>query len=376
MNTLVSKILIIEDNEILRSSLLEILTFEGYSVRGAENGLSGLHQIYQFRPNLVICDIMMPEMDGYEVLKNVREMLGMSEVRFIFLSAMAQHEDLRRGMETGADDFLTKPFSTADLMTCIRQQITKQHAQQAATEHRLDELRGQLISALPHELRTPLTTIVGFIDLLLDTQDDIDATEFKDIMWTMRDASQRMWRLVENYVIYSQIMLNTDNQQWRQTLHSQSVADPKDVVADEARKLATLHNRTCDLKIALLGDGNLAISEDHLRKIVYELVDNAFKFSESGQPVFVNTRQIDTQFWIEITDCGRGIKPEQIEKIGAYTQFDRARYEQQGSGLGLTIARLLTKLYGGTLSIESQLKGPTVVSVLLDSVPESQSFED
>lgn len=370
MAQIIPKILVIEDTEALRFSLVEILTFEGYSVVAAENGREGLQQAYQFRPNLIICDVMMPEMDGYEVLKHVRETLGMPFVRFIFLTAKTMREDMRFGMESGADDYLTKPFVAKDLLKCIQLQLAKQQAQQAEAEKKVDDLRGELITALPHELRTPLTTLVGFIDLLVDDIEGFSSEQIREIMLMMRDASGRMWRLIENYILYCQIVLVMNDAPRRKTILAQIDKFPIETITAAAAAVSDKYQRKDDLHLTLCEELPVVISDDNLQKLVYELLDNAFKFSTKGQPVTINMHYDHAQFVIEIMDYGRGMNPDEIEQIGAYKQFNRARYEQQGSGLGLTIARLLAELHGGNLVVESRPDGPTQIIVILSLAPE------
>jgi signal transduction histidine kinase len=362
------RILVIEDNEMLRTSIMEILTFENFTVRGAENGVVGLQQIYQFRPQVIICDVMMPEMDGYDVLKHVREGIGLPSTRFVFLTAKTEREDVRHGMEYGADDYLTKPFSAETLLRTIGQQFQRYEAQEANAQQRLDVLRGQLVTSLPHEFRTPLTSLIGFTDLLLEMHTDLSPEQFRDVMLTMKDAALRMWRLVENYLLYNQIRMSDKDARFLQILRSQSTANCAEVIEQEVNRAARKYQRMEDIRASYVPDvldQSLPIEDKHLAKIVYELMDNALKFSPAGSPVTVETQRNDGQWLLCITDAGRGMSAEAIEQIGAYVQFERGRYEQQGSGLGLVIARELSQLHGGQLHIESQSGGPTRVTVSL-----------
>lgn len=114
-----TKILVIEDEHSLRKDIMEMLSFEGYALVGAENGLVGIQEARKHLPDLIICDIMMPELDGYDVLDELRRDPQTAAIPFIFLTARTDKIDRRHGMEQGADDYLTKPFSVGDLLNTI-----------------------------------------------------------------------------------------------------------------------------------------------------------------------------------------------------------------------------------------------------------------
>jgi signal transduction histidine kinase len=124
-------------------------------------------------------------------------------------------------------------------------------------------------------------------------------------------------------------------------------------------------NRESDVEMALSENVTVRVSDHDLGKVVEELVDNAFKFSESGTPISVTTSVEDGHYVLKVNNHGHGMTPEQIEAIGAYMQFNRWFYEQQGSGLGLAIAKRLTELYQGTLTIESIINEAVTVIVRL-----------
>lgn len=124
------KVLIIEDNDDIRENVVEILELSGYKVAAAENGKKGVENALKFHPDIVLCDIMMPEMDGYDVLEALNTHPETQATPFIFLTAKAERTDIRRGMELGADDYLTKPFDDAELLRAIESRMKKKQVQQ------------------------------------------------------------------------------------------------------------------------------------------------------------------------------------------------------------------------------------------------------
>src|SRR5476651_6950 len=134
------KVLIIEDNNDIRENVVEILELAGYSVHAASNGKTGVELAIKHTPDVILCDIMMPELDGYGVLYMLNKNPGASAIPFIFLTAKAERVDLRKGMEMGADDYLTKPFDDMELLNAIESRLKKKDLQESFYSKSLDKL--------------------------------------------------------------------------------------------------------------------------------------------------------------------------------------------------------------------------------------------
>src|SRR5476649_914096 len=135
-----NKVLIIEDNTDIRENVVEILELAGYTVFEADNGKTGVDLALKNLPDIILCDIMMPELDGYGVLYMLSKRPETTAVPFIFLTAKAEHFDRRKGMEMGADDYLTKPFDDMELLNAIESRLRKKEGQQAFYSQSLDRL--------------------------------------------------------------------------------------------------------------------------------------------------------------------------------------------------------------------------------------------
>ena len=153
-----NKILVIEDQQLVRENIIERLNAENFETISAENGIDGILLAREHRPDLIICDVMMPELDGYGVLTLLRQDPLTATIPFIFLTAKADKVDLRQGMELGADDYLTKPFTKTELLGAIAAQLEKKAAVEEYSEKKLESLRRSITNALPQELLNPLTT--------------------------------------------------------------------------------------------------------------------------------------------------------------------------------------------------------------------------
>ncbi|MFC1849640.1 response regulator [candidate division CSSED10-310 bacterium] len=354
------KILIIEDEEAVRFNIVEILEMENFITFGAANGRDGVRLARKHLPDLVICDILMPELNGYEVLAELRNTRKTAHIPFIFLTAKATPRDFRRGMGLGADDYITKPFKIDDLLSTIQTQFEKREA--ASKE--LREVLTTLSFTLPHEMMTPLTSILGFSQLLTQSTYAASSDEVTLIGRAIYKNGIRLKRLIGNYLLYTDLKHGKNEHLEENWLWEESVLS-KDAIQDFVEHLVINYDRTDDLVLELTA-ARLRIAGNAFLKILEELIDNAFKFSEPGTPVKVFTESQKNHYLLIIADQGCGMKKDQVEIIGPFTQFDRDYYEQQGSGLGLYISKSLIESCRGDLNIKTEYGRGTTVTVVLE----------
>ena len=350
--TLMKKVLVIDDEPAVANVVGATLRFLGYAPVLAFDGDSGVNLARQEAPDLIICDVNMPEKDGYETLKAIQENEATATTPFIFLSGLADRPNVRRGMELGADDYLAKPFTPEELMAAVRARLNRKQEQDRKAEKRLDEVRGNITLALPHELRTPLTGILGLSSVLIEEYATIRPEDVLDTAQCIHRSATRLQRLIENFLIYAQIELLDRDKDRLRLKAAASATQTQSIIKAAAEQAAQDVQREGDLRCETV-PGAVRVIEENLKKIVEELVSNAFKFSGPGSPVVVKTEITGETFALTVTDYGRGMTAEQLGQIGPHIQFDRRLYEQQGMGLGLTISRRLTELQGGKWSIES-----------------------
>lgn len=353
-------ILAIDDNSNVLELVRRGLARRGYHVVTTTHGNHALRLLPQIQPDLILCDVSMPEVDGYEVLERVQANSEWRSIPFVFLTAFAKNEHVRKGMVAGAHDYLTKPFSIKELEATIETQLNRVQQQREQVQAELDELRGKIAHSLPHELRTPLHIIKGYSALLMDEIEEETQSLQADMLNSIQAYTDRMHHIIENFLLYSQLMLKPESVT-EDMIAFDSVSE---AIAEEATTIARQYRREDDLELKLQPT-HLKINPLHLYKIIQEVLDNAFKFSEADAPVQLITSQIGDAYHIYITDEGRGLTAKQLQNIGAYMQFDRHRYEQQGTGLGLAIARLLTEAYGGSLKLKSKVGEGTKVQIIL-----------
>lgn len=361
------KYLIIDDSKYFRNIIKFMLNKyqENIEIFEAEDGKTGVQLALKHLPDLIICDIVMPELDGYGVLQALREHPTTQNIPFIFLSSRVDKADQRHGMELGADDYLTKPFTKEELLGAIAARLKKHELFYRQSQKELDELRDNLTHSLPHELHTPLAGILGLSRLILDVY-QIEDPRVIDMIKMIYNSAQEIYRLTQNFLLYADLeILSKDPEQLTAINSFQEGTYTEEIITRAAIKVSQKYQREKDLKLNLVLDKFVKISAPKLEKILEEILDNAFKFSQPGTPIEIKTDSDDAFWQLEVKDYGKGMSLSEIQRIGAYVQFQRKLYEQQGSGLGLIIAKRLTELYGGELIISSIPGEQTIVRIAL-----------
>jgi two-component system, sensor histidine kinase and response regulator len=361
------RILVIDDEEWLREMVHLALAQKGYDVLEAENGAVGVELARRSLPDLVLCDVNMDKFDGYHTLASIRSEPTTASIPFILMTGLADHAGMRHGMELGADDYLPKPFTIDALFAAVDTRLKKAQKVREEAEQKLADLRDNISLMLPHELRTPLNGILAYGEILSSDALTLSPAEVAEMGQVIHESGKRLERLIESFLFYAQLeVIGADPQKVSALRHQHTLA-PLRLIEEHARNQAQLANRASDL-IVELEETPAPISQEYLARIIDELVQNAFKFSQNGTCVKVAYgASSPSGVALVVSDQGRGFSTEHIAKVGAYMQFDRKMQEQQGLGLGLSIAKRLTELHGGTLAIHSGGDSKTTVSIRLPS---------
>ncbi len=359
------KILVIEDEKNIRNRIVDTLEFaeEPYQIFAAQHGREGLELARRELPDLIISDVMMPEMDGYAVLKALRAEEATATIPFIFLSAKADISHIREGMNLGADDYLPKPFSIDELLRVVATRLNRQETQERRSQQELNSVRLRIASSLPHEFRTPLSSLIGFSEMLRSYK-NLDDDAIMMMLDQIRHNSERLQRLVENFLLFTQIEVAMLRQKTAFVLPIDEATFTPDILAERIATVAAKYQRQDNIQSTLVG-ARLPVAITYLRKIVEEIVDNACKFSHAETPVIITSSLTDEWYILQVTDYGRGMTQEAINSIDAYIQFDREIYEQQGIGLGLALVKRIVYAYKGLVEIQSEIGKGTSVTVKL-----------
>lgn len=356
-----TKILMIEDEAAIREEVVDWLTFEGYDVLEAENGRIGLGIAKREKPDLIICDIRMPEMDGYQVLYEIRSEPDLHFVAFIFLTASDSHEAVRAGMELGADDYLTKPFTHNEIINAVNSRLQKYTQQKEEMQTQLNNLtqaltherearllKSRMVAMFSHDFRNPLSVIMSSATLILNYQDRMDNEQRDEKLNRIIASGKQLIQMLDDMLVVAEIE-----------------SGRYDITLEKIDVSAFLSTMIEDFRIATQNSHEFVFKHDGaflallppklLRQIVANLVSNAIRYSPSKSQIFVTLWHTTKNYHISVRDSGIGIPASDIE--GLFQPFHRASNAKtiKGTGLGLAIVKESLQLMGGEVKVESRL---------------------
>ncbi len=349
------KILVIDDAEFILESTSTLLRFEGYEVYTASDGVKGVESATQYKPDLILCDISMPGLDGYGVLEKIRSSAATALTPFIFLTAFTEKSNMRAGMEKGADDFIVKPYTRDELIAAIDAQWNKHSIFEKQVKERVEEVGRNVSYALPHEFRTVLNEVINSAKYLKTSSESVAPNEIEELTDDIITSSNRLLKITESFLIFIRIQSISTNKDMKRQLRTFYTEEASANVEDLSRLKATNFGREKDITFRSAADSvTVEISSENFHIVLDELLDNAFKFSPEGSEIAIRLWSDADFMFTTIQDQGRGMTKEQIESIAALSQFERTIYEQQGVGLGLVIAKKMVELHDGSFNIESR----------------------
>jgi signal transduction histidine kinase len=351
------KILIIDDELDIRESLVDILSFHGYQTITVANGKEGLVAATTQKPDLILSDVSMPEMNGFELLEYLQENNILASVPFVFLTANNELTSLRKGMTLGADDYLTKPVEMQDLLNVVDRRLKRAEAIKKQFEAQYKDVFTDLNKSASHEFNTPLNGILGFAQLIL-MERTIELDSLKMFAEAILKSGYRLKDTLDNILLTRNLITKSKD------IYTANCYLEIELLKNYAVEVAKKYERLYDLKINDLKNIEIKIDNKDFKKIYTELIDNAFKFSKSGKTVEVSVSEDDKYVKIIFTDNGRGMSNEQISEIGAFRQFERKIFEQQGLGLGLFIVNKIIELYSGKLEISNKTDSNGLICTL------------
>ena len=357
-------ILILDDEESILENVDEILRMSGYDTLLGKNGQEGLEIMKSHRPDLIVSDVMMPEMDGFEFHRIVRQNPAWTTIPIILLSAKAEKSDVQYGYQLGVDHYLTKPFDPDELLTQIRSRLKRAEEIQDVVRSELDRLKRPLLNGLDNELSAPLGLIHHYLEVYQERKSELRDAEAGEISRIMDQTLKRMTKLLEDLMLIVYIdsgAVEVEINRLYQPINlDQEIEDLIDQFSDLAlqRSIQIQNHTPPDLVI----HGHVHFVVDIYRR----LIDNAIKFSSLNGHVWIEAEKTHEGVWVSICDDGMGIAKNQLGEIfKSFDQMDRIKIERQGLGLGLAIASRLAQLHGGEIQVQSELGNGSIFKVWL-----------
>lgn len=351
-----NKILLVDDEQNLRDTTAELLIAKKYEVKTAENGQEALEILEYWTPDLIVCDIMMPVMDGNMLHSIIKDNQSLSAIPFIFLTAKNEINLMRKCLLDGADDFLSKPFKINELESIINAKIER--FEKVKNAH--SNLYSGKNTSFLHEINTPLNGILGLTELLLENEANFEKTQIQEVYESIKISGDRLNRTLQNIILYQNFKNNI--LEFKETSSTEIVKTFMNVKA----KLLQIYEDT-ETRISFEVDpANIRMNEKYLHFILFELMDNALKFSPSSKNVIVSGKPYNDEYYeLVIKDFGIGLSEDELKEIGVAQQFNREKNEQQGLGLGLFLSKTFIKQTKGIFTIVSTINEGTCIKIFL-----------
>jgi signal transduction histidine kinase len=367
-------ILIIDDEPALLLGLTAIIRRHGYNVITAADGNEGLRKAREAMPDLILSDVMMPPPNGFELRRLMSLDSTLSPIPFIFLTARSNVEDRVSGIREGADDYITKPFETEELIARIEavfrrvktEQARGREQMKAIAQQDMDKLRNEILQNFHHELRTPLTNILMPLELAANNRFSTPEEQSKFISIALNNAD-RLESLVTDLIMLSNIdhgNLNTIRQPIDVDTH---------ILAPVRKRLERYKPKELEIFTEISEQGKITAPRREFIHAITHLMDNAFKFGHERGHVRLKVQPgSNGSVDIEIQDDGPGIPADLHEKVFERfyqgSQGDSRGYE--GLGVGLTIARAVFQSLRGNVEIHDSAQGTLVRAFIPDHGPQ------
>lgn len=363
-----ARILVVEDDLNLLEGVRSVLEIDGYTVYTAENGHQALDVLREtsrrgsaHMPEIIVSDIMMPQMDGIELLQKMRLEDAWVNIPFIFLTARGDKTDVQRGKQMGVDDYLIKPFDPQDLLIAVEGRLKRMRGIERARASDMMDVKKRILAILNHEFRTPLTFVVAYADMLSEHQShQLSEADMATFLQGVSTGAVRLRRLVENFITL--VEFETGEAARNFELRRMLISDVERIF-NTAKSTVLAPNDTNPVSVEVqpnmprfYGDAT------YIQIAINQLLANAVKFSPEGGPIELTACFLPDSGEIKmcVTDHGRGIPEAEITRIyETFYQIDRVIYEDQGSGSGLAIVRHVVQMHGARISCESTVGAGT-----------------
>jgi signal transduction histidine kinase len=362
-------VLLVDDDRRNRTLLKDYLD-STYDVREAENGRQALDLLASERIDLVLLDVMMPELSGFDTCREIRDRGLAGFLPVILLTALSEQEDRNAGLAAGADDFLTKPVDRKELLLRVRA-FLKMREQDALIRKQLEDLlklqrlKDDLVSLIVHDVRNPLMGVQGFLELLKRRFQKASQPDVRSFIDRACESSNRLKDILED-MLSVRVLEQGELALQRERTSLGELAAQSLATVEGAAKLNSVA-----LSLTVEKDPVVDVDRKLMRRCIENLMANAIKYSPSGAAVDLTVRAVRGGAEIEIADRGPGIpdelKSEVFERFGSVEA--RRETVRRGFGLGLYLVRMVTAAHQGTAAVRDRDGGGSVFSMFIPKQP-------
>ncbi|MFH2133225.1 MAG: hybrid sensor histidine kinase/response regulator, partial [bacterium] len=341
-------VLIVDDEPRNLQILGSFLKQHGYGIAVAQNGSQAIDFVKNTAPHIILLDVMMPEMDGFEVCRRIKTMDPVREIPILFITALTDTESMLKGFKAGGADYINKPITQEEVLARVRvhldnRQLVKQLSDANEDLQRLDQLKNKFLGMAAHDLRNPLGSIMGFTEMVIDGDFGEVSEEQASVLQRVHAASKRMLNLVNDLLDVSVIESGKLTLKLTQNSLKRLIEEQIALMDLEAGK------KGISLIATYETDDESEFDAERMIQVVNNLISNAIKFSDKESQINIGLRQEHEQMVIEVQDSGPGISEEDQQKL--FGEFQRLSSKptagEKGTGLGLAISKKIVEAHRG-----------------------------
>jgi signal transduction histidine kinase len=344
------KILIADDNPDNVELLRKRLNSQGFETVAAFDGEEALQAVLKESPDLLILDIMMPKIDGYEVLRTLKKHDEYRDLPVILLTAKKEIPSKIKGLDIGADDYITKPFNPQELLARVRSLLTLREEQQRKVQEEKMSALDQMVEGVAHEIRNPVTAIGGFARRLFDRLPE--GSPEKNYAGIIVNEAKRLEQMVRDVVEATVISIPGLRKREINELIIEALAATQQNL-EEGRVIVDTHLDE-SLPALIMDAGNL-------RRVIAHLISNSVNAMPEGGTLTLTTARRNRYVQIQVSDTGCGIPPKILPHI--FDPFFTTK--SSGPGLGLAMVHKIIKQHGGQISVDTEVQKGTTFTILL-----------
>jgi len=359
-------ILIVDDVSRNIQVLGSTLRKEDYEIAVAQDGKQALKTVENILPDLILLDVMMPVMDGYEVCKRLKEDPLTKDIPIILLTGKTETGDIVKGFEVGASDYITKPYKAAELMARVKTHLElKKSKDQLEKKNeeltRLNDHKNTFLSLISHDLRNPMMAFLNLAEIMKEDYDDLDQAQIKEFISLLYEAADEMQQLLNNLLEWARLEMGKIEPKPENIDLTEIVQNSVNLSKTKALEKSIEINTRLDDQIPAYADSNM------IQSVIRNILSNSIKYTNEGGQINIEATSKGSFAELTVCDNGVGIRKSKLEQLFSVKNIESTKgtKNEKGTGLGLVLCKQMIVQNDGDINIDSMENKGTTVRILL-----------
>lgn len=349
-----SQILIVDDIPENIQVLAGILNKEQVKISIATNAMQGIESARKIKPDLILMDVTMPEMDGYEACRILKNDPETEHIPIIFLTARTDSTDIVTGFHAGGVDYITKPYNPTELIVRLVTHLELKHSKESLKETNNQLMlagkeKDKFLSLVSHDLRSPFAGILGLVEFMVSDYDSFTTAEMKEYLGNFQDSLKVQYKFLENLLAWGNFQLG------RKSINPENV-NMKEVIKNNFLLLKSVAESKKINLISELEDNSIVFADSNMiPSVSHNLISNSLKFTKEGGQILVSSSEVNGMIRVEVRDNGVGMNEKGVNSLFKVNTIytNPGTNNEKGTGLGLILCKEMIEKNGGKIWVES-----------------------